>query len=349
MLEDSAELNKRVLNFIEEILTMSAASGVRVDPSRGFRAAQESEPSVDFTQRQGIQYAKTQYEVRNCMDETTSLTQSQTRHVEIKPSSGWAALQLKDLWQFRDLLVILMMRDVKLRYKQTALGVVWVILQPLIASLIFAIIFGRFAGLPSSGVPYLLFVYAGMLPWNLFAGALQRAGNSLVGDSKLISKVYFPRMVIPVASSAAVLVDFGVALVVMFALLLIEQWQLTPNVLAVPFLLVLLLVISIGVSLFISALNVYYRDFMYALPFVIQVWMYASPVVYSADLIPNLVKPFYAINPLVGIIDGFRWALLGIGDFPAVSLALSLVIAIVLFVAGGLVFQRVEQNFADVI
>ena len=203
------------------------------------------------------------------------------------------------------------MRDVKLRYKQTLLGVVWVILQPLIASLIFAIIFGRFAGLPSGDVPYLLFVFAGLLPWNLFAGALQRAGNSLVGDSRLISKVYFPRMAIPIASSSAVLVDFGVALAVMVGLLVLQGWAITWNIIALPFLLAILLLISIGVSLFISALNVYYRDFTYALPFLVQVWMYASPVVYSAELVPELAKPFYAINPLVGVIEGFRWALLG--------------------------------------
>ena len=281
--------------------------------------------------------------------QTTSEIQTPVRHVEIVPARRWAALELQEIWHFRDLLVLLMMRDIKLRYKQTALGIVWVILQPLIASLIFAIIFGRFAGLPSNGIPYLLFVYAGLLPWNVFSGSLQRAGNSLVGDSKLISKVYFPRMVIPIASSAAVLVDFAVALAVMFVLLLIEQWPLTLNILALPFLLLILLLISVGVSLFISALNVYYRDFMYALPFVVQVWMYASPVVYSGDLIPSLVKPFYAINPVVGVIDGFRWALLGTGEFPALSLAVSLLVGIVLFVAGGLVFQRVEQNFADVI
>lgn len=275
--------------------------------------------------------------------------QPNLRHIAIRPARGWAALELKELWQFRDLLIILTMRDVKLRYKQTALGVIWVVLQPLVASVIFAIIFGRFANLPSAGVPYLLFVFAGLLPWNLFAGALQRAGNSLVGDSKLISKVYFPRMVIPISSSAAVLVDFAVALVVMIALLLIQGWPLTLNLLALPPLLIVLLLICVGVSLFISALNVYYRDFMYALPFVIQVWMYASPVVYSVDLIPDVVKPFYAINPLVGVIDGFRWALLGTGDFPAVSLGISFVIGVLMFIAGGLVFQRVEQNFADVV
>ena len=225
------------------------------------------------------------------MEQTSTQIHPQMRHVEIKPARSWAALELSEMWRFRDLLVILMMRDVKLRYKQTALGVVWVILQPLVASLIFAVIFGRFAKLPSNGMPYLLFVFAGMLPWNLFAGALQRAGNSLVGDSKLISKVYFPRMVIPVASSAAVLVDFvRRAGGDVRACCCLRAWPLTLNMLALPFLLVLLLCISVGVSLFISALNVYYRDFMYALPFVIQVWMYASPVVYSADLIPELCQ-----------------------------------------------------------
>lgn len=283
------------------------------------------------------------------MEQTSTDIQPPVRHIQIRPARGWAALELRELWQFRDLMIILTMRDVKLRYKQTALGVVWVLLQPLIASLIFAVIFGRFANLPSDGVPYLLFVFAGLLAWNLFAGALQRAGNSLIGDSKLISKVYFPRMVIPIASSAAVLVDFAVALVVMFGLLLFQGWPLTWNILALPALLLILLLLCVGVSLFISALNVYYRDFMYALPFVIQVWMYASPVVYSVDLLPDVVKPFYALNPLVGIIDGFRWALLGTGEFPAVSVALALVIGIIVFIAGGLVFQRVEQNFADVV
>ncbi|MFN8530012.1 MAG: ABC transporter permease [Anaerolineae bacterium] len=274
---------------------------------------------------------------------------SSAYHVQIVPARRWAALNLSELWAFRDLVLILILRDIKLRYKQTALGVIWVILQPLIAAIIFAIIFGRFANLPSDGVPYLLFVFAGLLGWNFFAGALQRAGNSLVGDARLISKVYFPRMVIPIASAAAVLVDFGVAFAVMLALLVINGWALTVNLIVLPILLVILLLIAVGVSLFVSALNVYYRDFMYALPFVIQVWMYASPVVYSGSLIPQVARPFYAINPLVGIIDGFRWALLGVGDFPAVSLAFSLAAGVILFVAGTLVFQRVEQNFADVI
>ncbi len=258
-------------------------------------------------------------------------------------------MELGDLWRYRDLIVILITRDVKLRYKQTALGIVWVILQPLVAALIFAVIFGRYAKLPSAGVAYLPFVFAGMLPWNLFAGSLQRAGNSLISDSKLISKVYFPRMVIPVSSSIAVLVDFFVALVVMLVLLPIYAIPFSLNLLLLPFLLVLTLALAIGVSLFLSALNVYYRDFMYALPFLVQVWMYASPVVYSADLIPGALKGVFAINPMVGVIDGFRWALLSLGDFPALSLLISVVMSVVLFILGALVFQRVERNFADVI
>ena len=288
------------------------------------------------------------------MEQTTSSQVGETPHhkrihTRILPVFGWAALELGNLWRYRDLIVILTTRDVKLRYKQTALGVVWVILQPLVAALIFAVIFGRYAKLPSSGLPYLPFVFAGMLPWNLFAGALQRAGNSLISDSKLISKVYFPRMAIPVASSIAVLVDFLVALVVMLVLLPLYGIPFSLNLLLLPFLLVLTLVLAVGVSLFLSALNVYYRDFMYALPFVIQVWMYASPVVYSADLIPGPLHSVFAVNPMVGVIDGFRWALLGLGDFPALSLLISVVLGAILFVLGALVFQRVERNFADVI
>jgi lipopolysaccharide transport system permease protein len=279
------------------------------------------------------------------------MTYRSAKHLRIQPESSWFPLDFRELWAFRDLFVILAMRDVKLRYKQTILGVVWVILQPLVASLIFAIIFGRIASLPSDGKPYLLFVYAGMLPWNIFAGSLQRAGNSLISDAKLITKVYFPRLIIPIASSAAVLIDFAVAFVVMLVLLVIyhEQAPLTWNFLALPFLLLIVLLVSIGVSLFLSALNVYYRDFMYALPFVVQVWMYASPLVYSVAMIPDRWRVIYALNPMTGIIDGFRWALLGTGAFPWLSMSLSILIGCLFFLGGAYTFQRVESRFADVV
>jgi len=271
------------------------------------------------------------------------------RHVRIAPSRGWSALRLHELWEYRDLFLILASRDVKLRYRQTALGVLWVILQPLLASLIFAVIFGRLANLPSEGKPYLLYVYAGLLPWNLFAGSLQRAGNSLVHEARLISKVYFPRMVVPVASSAAVLVDFLVALAVMAGIMGVYRVFPTWHLLGLPAILLLVLLISVGASLWLSALNVYYRDFMYAIPFIIQVWLFASPVVYSAGMIPEEWRWFYSLNPLAGVIDGFRWALLGAGEFPALSLGISFLGAVPLFVGGAYVFRRVERRFADVI
>ncbi len=270
-------------------------------------------------------------------------------HIRIRPASGLVAIDLHELWAYRDLFLILMLRDVKVRYKQTMLGVAWVILQPLAAALIFAVIFGKFARLPSENTPYILLTYAAMLPWNVFSGAIQRAGTSLLSDSKLISKVYFPRILIPLASSTAVLVDFAVSFCVWLGLLLIygiyPAWQM----LAFLPLLLIVLVATFGVSLFFSALNVYYRDFMYALPFLIQVWMYLSPIAYTSEIIPSRYKIVYAINPLVGVVDGFRWAFLGTGDFPSLSLSLSLVVSMLLFLGGTLVFQRIEQNFADVI
>lgn len=277
------------------------------------------------------------------------MTPSDVRRVRIQPASGWFHLDLREIWAYRDLFLILMLRDVKIRYKQTALGVIWVILQPLTAALIFAVIFGQFAKLPSQGVPYTLYVFAAMLPWNIFSGALQRSGTSLISDSRLISKVYFPRIVIPMASSGAVLIDFAVAFVVGLGLMLTYGILPTWRLVAVPGLVLLTLLLTLGIGLLVSALNVYYRDFMYALPFVIQVWMYASPIAYSSAIVPDSVKAVYALNPLVGIIGGFRWALLDVGDFPWTSIALSVLVSMAFLVAGVLVFQRIEDSFADVI
>lgn len=269
--------------------------------------------------------------------------------VTIRPSRGWAALNLRELWHYRDLLYILAQRDVKLRYKQTVLGVAWVVLQPLVASLIFAVIFGLFADLPSDGVPYLLFVFAGMLPWNYFSGALQRAGNSLIGDARLISKVYFPRLIIPLASTFAVLIDFAVSLVVFFVLALFYRSGLSWQIVALPYFLLITTLGAVGVSLWLSALNVQYRDFMYALPFLIQVWMFASPVVYSSSLIPEPWRRLYALNPAVGYIEGFRWSLLGQATLDWWMVVSATVISLLAFVGGAFFFRRVERTFADVI
>ncbi len=272
-----------------------------------------------------------------------------SHHIRIRSTTSWLQLNWRELWAYRDLFWILMLRDIKVRYKQTLLGVIWVILQPLAAAGIFAVIFGNFADLPSEGVPYGLYVFAAMLPWNIFAGALQRSGVSLLGDARLISKVYFPRVIIPIASASAVLVDFVVAFCVGIALTasygLYPTWQW----LIIPLFLLMAMVLTLGVALFISALNVYYRDFMYALPFVIQVWMYASPIAYSMDIVPDRYRVIYGLNPMVGVINGFRWALLGLGDFPWASVGLSTLISLVLFLVGLVVFQRISDDFADVI
>jgi lipopolysaccharide transport system permease protein len=271
-----------------------------------------------------------------------------TYHIRIQSEEGWSPINFSELWAFRDLFIILAMRDVRLRYKQTALGVIWVILQPLVASIIFAVIFGYFAKLPSDG-PYLPFVFAGMLPWTLFASGLQRAGNSLISDQRLITKVYFPRIVIPIASTVAVLIDFAVAFVVMLGLLLLYRIPLTWHLLVLPCLLLIVIFITVGVSLLFSALNVYYRDFMYALPFIIQVWMYASPLVYAANLISAGWRTLYILNPMVGVLEGFRWALLGTEDFPMPAIVTAIVGSFVFFLSGAYIFNRVERSFADVI
>lgn len=279
----------------------------------------------------------------------SDLSSATPRITVIRPPSRWAAFDLRELWAYRDLLVILTERNLKLRYKQTALGVIWVILQPLIAALIFAVIFGGFARLPTDGSPYLLFAFAGTLIWNLVANSLTRAGNSLVGDTNLISKVYFPRMIIPLASIAAVIIDFLIGLAVLAVMLVAYQQPFTLNLLALPLIIALALALAFGFSLLISALNVYYRDFTYVLPFAVQVWLYASPVAYSVSIVPEALLPLYSLNPMVGIILGFRWAILGDIAFPALPLAISLVVSAAMVILGAVVFQRVQQSFADVI
>jgi homopolymeric O-antigen transport system permease protein len=267
----------------------------------------------------------------------------------IRPTKGWAALNLRELWQYRDLLTILVERDIKLRYKQTALGIIWVILQPLIAALIFAAIFGRLAKLPSDGAPYLLFVFCGLTAWSYFSQALQRASNSLVSNAQLVSKVYFPRLLIPLAHTLAVLLDFVVMLVILFVLMGIYGVAPTMRLLALPFFLLLATLTATGISLWFSALSVKYRDFMYALPFLIQIWMYASPVVYPASIVPAKWQTWFAINPAVGFIEGFRWSALGRSALDQRMLVITILVSLLSFLSGAFFFRRVERQFADVI
>jgi lipopolysaccharide transport system permease protein len=287
--------------------------------------------------------------INNQERDDKTLQNARRLHVRIKPSKGWSSLNLKELWSYRDLFWILALRDVKLRYKQTALGITWVLLQPILTSGIFALIFGLLAKLPSGDSPYLLFAFAGTLPWTLFSQSLSRAGGSLVSSKDMISKVYFPRMILPIASTLSVMVDFLVGLASMGVLFLIYKVPLTWRLSVIPGLVVVNLLIAVGVSFWVSAFSVYYRDFIYVLPFVTQAWMYASPVAYSSEIVPQSWANIYALNPMVGIIDGFRWALLGQGEFSWISIGISLGVGVIMFFGGAFVFRRVERSFADVV
>jgi lipopolysaccharide transport system permease protein len=268
-------------------------------------------------------------------------------YIRIRPMGGWRALRLWELWEFRDVAWMLALRDAQVRYKQTALGVVWVVMQPLLASLVFAFVFGRFAGLPSDGVPYGLFIFAGLVGWQIIAGIIQRAGPSLVAETRLVTKVYFPRILVPLASAGAVLVDLSVST----AVFLLYAWtrRAAPglSLFWFPFWILVAFALAAGVGIWFAALNVRYRDFMHATPFLLQLWLFASPIVYSKDLIPEPWRIWFALNPVVGILDGIRGALLGHSlefGWPGV---IAITMSCAVLVSGFVYFRRVEQSFAD--
>jgi lipopolysaccharide transport system permease protein len=273
-----------------------------------------------------------------------------TRHplVAIRPSGSWVALDLRGLWSYRELLYFLTLRDVKVRYKQTLLGAAWAIIQPLFAMAIFTLFFGRLAGVPSDGIPYPIFAYAGLLPWMFFSNAVTNSGNSLVGSANLITKVYFPRMIIPAAAVGAGLVDFVIAFLILVVLMIYYGVAPTWNVAMFPVLVLLTMLLALGVGMLMSALNVKYRDVRHALPFVIQLWMFATPIVYPASLVPAKWRLLYALNPLTGIIEGYRCSLFG-KSFDWGSLATSAAITVVVVVYSLYSFRRMEKSFADLV
>ena len=271
------------------------------------------------------------------------------RETVIEPSRRWQLFNFRELWEYRELLFILALREVQLRYRQTFLGVAWVILQPLVTTVIFTFIFGALLEADSENIQYELFTFAGLLPWNIFSQSLQRGGISLTRDIRLITRIFFPRVIIPIANALSTLVDFIVSLLILFILLLIYQVPISLSILILPALLVLTMMLSIGVGVIFAALNVYYRDFTYVLPFVIQVWMYASPLAYSTLIIPDSLSWLYKLNPMVGVIDGFRWAIFQSTVFPVNSILYSCAISLSIFIIGMLIFKRLESRFADVI
>jgi len=269
-------------------------------------------------------------------------------HIVIQPVRGWEGLGLRELWRYRELAYFLTWRDVKVRYKQTALGAAWAILQPVLTMLIFSIIFGQLAKLPSDGIPYPIFTYTALLPWQLFAFALGNSSNSLVGNQNLVSKVFFPRLVIPIASVLPGLVDFAISFVVLFGMMLYFHVPITGRILMLPLFLGLALITALGVGIWLSALNVEYRDVRYVVPFLTLFWQYATPVAYSSSLIPDKWRLLYGLNPMTGVVEGFRWALLGSGNLGSL-LWVSVGIVVVLLVTGLVYFRRMEASFADVI
>jgi lipopolysaccharide transport system permease protein len=266
----------------------------------------------------------------------------------IEPQRGWRNLNLRELWAYRELLLVLTQRDIKVRYKQTVLGVTWAVIQPLLTMILFSIVFGRLAQMPSDGLPYPVFVYAGLLPWMFFASALSSSGNSLVGSQNLVSKVYFPRLIIPLSSVGTGLVDFAISSVLLLILMFYYNIGWSINLVAVPFLIIAVIFIALGVGTLLSALTVTYRDFRYVLPFMVQFWMYATPVVYPASMFPEKWQWVLFLNPMAGLIEGFRSAFLG-QAFNWGGIGISMSVAAMILIMGLFYFEKMERRFADII
>jgi len=274
--------------------------------------------------------------------------------VRIRPSAGWRSLNLAELWRYRELLWFMAMRDIKLRYKQTALGVSWAVIQPLLTVVVFSIFFGVLAKVPSDDLPYPLFVLTALLPWQLFSYALTQSSNSLVAEQRLITKVYFPRLIVPLASVLSGLVDFAVAFVLVLGLMAWYAWTerpvtLTWAILTVPLLVIFALATALAVGLWLAALNVQYRDVRYTIPFLAQFWLFATPVAYPSTLVPEAWRPLYGLNPMAGVVESFRWALLGSGAVDGLMLGVSAIVVLLLLVGGLFYFRRLERTFADVV
>jgi len=269
--------------------------------------------------------------------------------LRIAPSKGWVSLKLRELWEYRELLYFLVWRDIKVRYKQTALGASWAIIQPFFTMVVFSLFFGHLGKIPSDGIPYPLFSFAALVPWTFFANGLGQSSNSLVGNANLITKIYFPRLIVPLASVFSGIVDFLLAFVVLLGMMLYYGIAPTLNVFWLPLFVFLALVTSLGVGLWFSALNVEYRDVRYVVPFITQFWLFATPIAYPSSLLSQPWRTIYGLNPMVGVVEGFRWALLGTNTAPGPIIAVSSAAALVILVTGAFYFRRMEKTFADIV
>jgi lipopolysaccharide transport system permease protein len=267
----------------------------------------------------------------------------------IEPSKGWVSLQLHELWNYRELIYFFIWRDIKIRYRQTILGAAWAVLQPFLTMVVFSIFFGRLAGVPSDGVPYPIFSYAALVPWTFFATGVSMAANTLVNNANMLKKIYFPRLTMEIAAVIGGLIDFILAFVVLLGMMLFFKIVPTKNVIWLPLFLLLALITSLGVGFWLSALNVQFRDVRYVVPFLIQLWLFITPVAYSSSLIQEPWRTFYGLNPMAGVVEGFRWVLLNTDTAPGVMTFISALVALALFVSGIYYFRRMERTFADVV
>lgn len=265
------------------------------------------------------------------------------------PTKGWRHLDLGELWRYRELAFFFAWRDIKVRYKQTVLGVAWAIIQPFFTMVIFSIFFGRLGKMPSDGVPYPIFAYAALVPWTFFANSLTQSTESLVAGADLIKKVYFPRMILPLSSVISGVIDFLLAFTVLIGMMFFYGVMPTANVVWLPLFLLLALVTSLGVGMWLTAMNVQFRDVRYAVPFLVQAWLFATPIAYPSSLLPGAWRIIYGINPMVGVVEGFRWALLATDTAPGPVIFVSAVVSLLLFVSGAFYFRRMEKSFADVV
>ncbi len=271
------------------------------------------------------------------------------RIIRVEPSRGWVYLKLGELWEYRELLYFLTWRDIKVRYKQTLLGVGWAVIQPFFTMVVFSLFFGKLARMPSDGIPYPVFTFTALVPWTFFSNGLNQASNSLVGSANLITKVYFPRLTIPIASVLVGAVDFVFSFLILICMMLYFGIVPTINILWLPLLLTLVVIISLGVSLWLSALNVQFRDVRYVIPFLTQLWLFATPIAYPSSLLHEPWRTLYGINPMAGVVEGFRWALLGAKTAPGPIIIVSSSVAFLVLVSGALYFRRMEKTFADIV
>ncbi len=269
--------------------------------------------------------------------------------LRIEPSRGWVSLKLKELWEYRELAYFLVWRDIKVRYKQTALGATWAVIQPFFTMVVFSLFFGRLAKVPSDGIPYPIFAFAALVPWNFFSQGLSQSSDSLVGSQNLIKKVYFPRLAIPIASVLSGVVDFCISFSVLLLMMVYYRRMPSAHILWLPLFLLLALITALGVGLWLSALNVQYRDVKYTVGFLVQFWMFATPIAYPSSLLHEPWRTIYGINPMAGVVEGFRWALLNTKTSPEPMIAVSAVAAVLLLVGGAFYFRRMEKTFADVV